>query len=75
MDFKCLILLSLALLIKQDEIQNTKCNDLFLTSYMLSGQQIATNEPVVFCPSIKNNCCTKLDQKHLFNTNNNIVPS
>lgn len=43
------------------EIQNTKCNDLFLTSYMLSGQQIANNEKVIFCPSIKNSCCSKLD--------------
>lgn len=38
-----------------------KCNGQILHSYLLKGRRFSKSDKNLVCPSIKNNCCGKLD--------------
>lgn len=45
-----------------------------IKSYMLKGRKKADTSPLHVCPSVKSNCCTKIDQQKIFHIVNDIVP-
>ena len=50
------------------------CNKDILRSYMLRGRETSTPEKMILCPAIKSNCCTKMDQQHIYHVVNDILP-
>ena len=51
-----------------------QCNKEVLHSYMLKGRENSGADKMHLCPDIKSNCCTKLDQQHIYHVVNDILP-
>ena len=43
-------------------------------SYLLKGRRFSKSDKNLVCPSIKNNCCGKLDQQRMYHVVNDILP-
>jgi len=50
------------------------CNNDILRSYMLRGRFNSEPEKMLTCPTIKNSCCTKLDQQRIYHAVNDLLP-
>lgn len=50
------------------------CNQELIQSYLLRGRRFSIKDKNLTCPSIKNNCCGKLDQQRMFHVVNDIIP-
>ena len=57
---------------KKDEGVST-CNQRIMNSYLLKGREKSNNHPVLMCPSITANCCTRHDQQRAYHYVRNIV--
>lgn len=51
-----------------------QCNNEVLRSYMLKGRLHSTPDPMILCPDIKTNCCTKIDIQHIYHAVKDILP-
>ena len=51
-----------------------KCNQDILRSYLLKGRKFSKPDQNLLCPTIKNNCCGKLDQQRIYHIVNDILP-
>jgi hypothetical protein len=51
------------------------CSPDVLRSYMIKGRPNSTPDPMILCPDIKTNCCTKIDMQHIYHTVKDILPA
>lgn len=58
----------------QPKSASLACQNDLLRSHLLRGRFSSEADKMVLCPSIKNNCCTKLDQQRIYHTVNDILP-
>lgn len=58
----------------QQKSASLSCHNDLLRSHLLRGRFSSEADKMVLCPSIKNNCCTKLDQQRIYHTVNDILP-
>ena len=56
-----------------DQNDITRCNQHLMASYLLKGKEISDNTTVLFCPSVKNNCCSRLDQQRAYHFVKDVV--
>lgn len=59
---------------QQPKSANLTCLNDLLRSHLLRGRFSSEPDKMVLCPTIKNNCCTKLDQQRIYHTVNDILP-
>ena len=59
---------------KKKETTAMKCNQDILRSYLLKGRKFSKPDANLLCPTIKNNCCGKLDQQRIYHIVNDILP-
>lgn len=52
-----------------------ECSHDVLRSYMLKGRPFSTPDPMLLCPDIKSNCCTKIDIQHIYHAVTDILPA
>jgi hypothetical protein len=50
------------------------CEMVLLTSYLLHGRHKSKPDPMYLCPTIKNNCCTKMDQQRIYHIAKEFLP-
>lgn len=50
------------------------CQTDVLHSYLLHGRKNASSEPMHLCPTIKNNCCTRMDQQRIYHIVKEFLP-
>lgn len=71
-----ILLISSLSTIKLSDVKNEQsfiCNQRIMNSYLLKGREKSNNHPVLMCPTIKSNCCTRHDQQRAFHYVRNIV--
>ena len=59
---------------KKKKDTSVKCHIGLIRSYLLKGRLKSKQDKNVLCPTIKENCCTKLDQQRIYHLVNDIVP-
>ena len=59
---------------KKKKDTSVKCHINLIRSYLLKGRLKSKQDKNVLCPTIKENCCTKLDQQRIYHLVNDIVP-
>lgn len=59
---------------QQQKTASLACLNDLLRSHLLRGRFSSEADKMVLCPTIKNNCCTKLDQQRIYHTVNDILP-
>ena len=59
---------------KKKKDTSVKCHIGLIRSYLLKGRMKSKQDKNVLCPTIKENCCTKLDQQRIYHLVNDIVP-
>jgi hypothetical protein len=59
---------------KKKKDTSVKCHINLIRSYLLKGRLKSKQDNNVLCPTIKENCCTKLDQQRIYHLVNDIVP-
>lgn len=50
------------------------CEIVLLNSYLLHGRHKSKPDPMYLCPTIKNNCCTKMDQERIYHIAREFLP-
>lgn len=69
-----LVLIQLISYYNQSQM-NLVCNQQFMQSYQLTGNQRASFDKVILCPQVKLNACTNLDQQKLFQQVSEVIPA
>ena len=54
--------------------KSLQCEHVLLKSYLLHGRHKSKTDPMYLCPTIKNNCCTKMDQQRIYHITKEFLP-
>ena len=54
--------------------KSIQCEHVLLKSYLLHGRHKSKADPMYLCPTIKNNCCTKMDQQRIYHIAKEFLP-
>ena len=54
--------------------KSIQCEYRLLKSYLLHGRHQSKPDPMYLCPTIKNNCCTKMDQQRIYHIAKEFLP-
>lgn len=54
--------------------KSIQCEHVLLKSYLLHGRRKSKTDPMYLCPTIKNNCCTKMDQQRIYHIAKEFLP-
>ena len=54
--------------------KSIQCEHRLLKSYLLHGRHQSKPDPMYLCPTIKNNCCTKMDQQRIYHIAKEFLP-
>lgn len=54
--------------------KSIQCEHRLLKSYLLHGRHQSKTDPMYLCPTIKNNCCTKMDQQRIYHIAKEFLP-
>lgn len=59
---------------KKKPIKSIQCQHNILKSYLLHGRRKSKPDPMYLCPTVKNNCCTKMDQQRIYHIVKEFLP-
>ena len=59
---------------KKKPIKAIQCQHNILKSYLLHGRRKSKPDPMYLCPTVKNNCCTKMDQQRIYHIVKEFLP-